>query len=190
MLRVYATIEKSEFGGTMKDQKKNLANWVGEIHRGAYERYFDGENMLRNTMNDPNSFYDAASTALMAATVYRASNVMGRHDYVRFAERSRLTLFTPNSGPFTNQNWTSFSDYEYFTTDGWLRPVVDPVNVGSRLENGRSAEAQAFVVMLHSAWRDWTWAGEKGKNAAVGRVGASFAVVCVSFVASTVALLL
>ncbi|RXW13048.1 hypothetical protein EST38_g12804, partial [Candolleomyces aberdarensis] len=40
MLRVYATIEQSEFSGGMKNQKKDLKNWVREIHRGVYERYF------------------------------------------------------------------------------------------------------------------------------------------------------
>ncbi|KAJ2927950.1 hypothetical protein H1R20_g9152, partial [Candolleomyces eurysporus] len=168
MLRVYATIEQSEFSGGMKNQKKDLKNWVREIHRGVYERYFDGENILRNYLNDPNTFYDTASTALLAATVYRASTVMDTHTYVPYAERSRLTLFTPNTGPYSNTNWTGFSNYEHFTSDGWLRPVVNPTSVGESMGNGGSPEAQAFVVMMHSAWRDWRWAGEKGKNAAVG----------------------
>lgn len=40
MLRVYATIDNSRFSGGMKNQKKDLKNWVEEIHRGVYERYF------------------------------------------------------------------------------------------------------------------------------------------------------
>ncbi|KAJ3504288.1 hypothetical protein NMY22_g17976 [Coprinellus aureogranulatus] len=173
MLRVYATIDHSKWSGKMKNEKKDLKKWVNEIHKGVYERYFDGENLLRNYLNDPNTFYDAASTSLLAATVYRASTVMDTHTYVPYAERSRLTLFTPNSGPWTNTNWTRFADYEYFTSDGWLRNVVDPVSIKERLGDGRSPEAQAFVVMMHSAWRDWRWAGEKGKNAATRTVGAS-----------------
>ena len=89
---------------------------------------------------------------------------MDTHTYVRYAERSRLTLFTPNSGPYSNTNWTGFSNYEHFTTDGWLRPVVNPVSIGASMSGGGSPEAQAFVVMMHSAWRDWRWEGEKGKN--------------------------
>ncbi|KAJ2914327.1 hypothetical protein MD484_g6070, partial [Candolleomyces efflorescens] len=116
MLRVYATIDNSDFSGGMKNQKKDLKNWVQEIHKGVYERYFDGENLLRNT-------------ALLAATAYRASTVMDTHTYVRYAERSRLTLFTPNSGPYSNTNWTGFSNYEHFTTDGRLRPVVNPASI-------------------------------------------------------------
>ena len=40
MLRVYATIDNSDFSGGMKNQKKDLKNWVQEIHKGVYERYF------------------------------------------------------------------------------------------------------------------------------------------------------
>ncbi|KAF6753906.1 Six-hairpin glycosidase-like protein [Ephemerocybe angulata] len=187
MLRVYATIDKSKFSGKMKSQKKDIKNWVQEIHKGVYERYFDGENLLRNHLNDPNTFYDAASSALLASTVYRASTVMGQHKYVPYAERTRMTLFTPNTGPWTNTNWTRFGDYQYFTTDGWLRPVVDPMNTGNQGQN--SPEAQAFVVLLHSAWRDWRWAGEKGKNAA-GRIAASYSTVLVSALSIAVGSLL
>jgi hypothetical protein len=177
MLRVYATIDHSKWSGKMKNEKKDLKKWVEEIHKGVYDRYFDGENILRNYLNDPNTFYDAASTALMAASVYRASTVMDIHTYVPYAERSRITLFTPNSGPWTNQNWTRFTDYEYFTTDGWLRPVVNPTSIKEKLDDGQSPEAQAFAVMMHSAWRDWRWAGEKGKNAADRALGSCAAVV-------------
>lgn len=79
-----------------------------------------------------------------------------------------MTLFTPNTGPYSNQNYSGFSNYEWFTNDGWLRPVVNPVNIGQSMPNGGSPEAQAFVIMMHSAWRDWRWAGEKGKSAANG----------------------
>ncbi len=37
--------------------------------------------------------------------------------------------------------------------DGWLAPVVDPLNVG--IEGSQSPEGEAFSLMLHAAWRDW-----------------------------------
>lgn len=51
------------------------------------------------------------------------------------------------------------------------------------MSSGGSPEAQAFVVMMHSAWRDWRWEGERGKNAAIGShagVGLSSVLLAVS----------
>jgi hypothetical protein len=149
--------------------------------------------MVHNYLTDNGTFYDAAATALLAATVYRASTLMDEHEFVPFAERTRMTLFTPNGGvgadgngyvrhlslPFCRSNSTTtsysteFSDYEFFTDDGWLRPVSNPTSKADVLANGESPEAQAFVLMMHAAWRDWRDEGEIGmaSGAAAGLTG-------------------
>jgi len=45
-----------------------------------------------------------------------------------------------------------FADTPHFTVDGWLAPVVDPLNY--EVEGAQSPEGQAFALMLQSAWRD------------------------------------
>ncbi|EAU81654.1 hypothetical protein CC1G_02670 [Coprinopsis cinerea okayama7 len=163
MLRVYATIKHSKFGDDMDDELDDLEDWVQEIHEGVYRHYFDSESLVHNYLNDNRTFYDASATALLAATVYRASVLLDEHDYIPYAERTRMTLFTPHGGVGANTNRSAFEDYEFFTTDGWLRPVVNPVSIREVLDNGRSSEAQAFVVMMHAAWEDWRAQGEEGK---------------------------
>ncbi len=36
MLRVLGTIQHSQYSSNMKEQAKNLTNWVSEIHTGIY----------------------------------------------------------------------------------------------------------------------------------------------------------
>ena len=36
MLRVLATIRNSQYASTLKDQQKDLGNWVREIHDGMF----------------------------------------------------------------------------------------------------------------------------------------------------------
>jgi len=53
---------------------------------------------------------------------------------------------------------------DHFTPDGYLSPVVDPHSYG--FQGNVSAEGQAFVIELQSAWRDWVLDGAKGANGA------------------------
>ena len=88
--------------------------------------------------------------------------LLGQHTYVPFAERCRKTLFnTTSAAPNTNGTAT-LAGYQHLTTDGWLTPVVNPHMYG--LEGSESAEAQAFVVQLHAAHRDWVLAGSVGEK--------------------------
>ncbi|KAH9083466.1 glycoside hydrolase family 105 protein [Lactarius deliciosus] len=58
----------------------------------------------------------------------------------------------------------AFASTPHFTDDGWLAPVVDPLNFVA--EGAQSPEGQAFTLMLQSAWRDWSAAGSPGANVA------------------------
>ncbi|KAF9482875.1 hypothetical protein BDN70DRAFT_874465 [Pholiota conissans] len=173
MLRVLMTIRQSEFANTFKNEQTDLANWVQEIHAGIYP-HLDSTNIFTNYADQPatadRNFYDASSTAILASTVYRASLLLNQHTYLPFAERIRTTLFSTSESPPTSNDTTALSGYQHFTSEGWLTPVVNPHSYG--LEGNQSAEAQAFVVQLHAAHRDWVLAGSK--SAAVSDRSLSF----------------
>ncbi|KAF9264290.1 hypothetical protein L218DRAFT_943757 [Marasmius fiardii PR-910] len=154
LLRVWSTVAKSEFAGQFTQQQNNLIDWVKEVHEAVWP-FLPDTNTFNNYVDIPaglinDSFPDAASGALLAASAYRLSVLTGEHKYVAQAENIRNTLFTPF------QNGT----YLHFTEDGWLQPVVDP-HWYSRA-GGKSAEGQAFVLMMYAAHRDWVAAGSNG----------------------------
>ncbi|KAF4588080.1 hypothetical protein AB1N83_011516 [Pleurotus pulmonarius] len=153
MLRVLATIQNSEYDRNMVHQQADLAHWVGEIH-GAIYPLLDDTNIFPNyasrAVNDSGNFYDAAGTALLAATVYRVSLYWGDHSHISFAQRCRETLYADNG----NQS--------HINAEGWLQPVVNPHSFG--VEGSRSPEAQAFVLDLEAAYRDWVNEGSNGST--------------------------
>jgi hypothetical protein len=60
-----------------------------------------------------------------------------------------------------------------FSTDGVLIPVVDPYSVGVQA-TAVSAEAQAFVVQMHEAWKDWKRATKTIKGSSGQRCASLF----------------
>ncbi|KAK2467552.1 hypothetical protein APHAL10511_000407 [Amanita phalloides] len=175
MLRVLATVKSSQYATSLQSEQIDLADWVIEIQNAMYS-YLDSTYIFGNYPNQhishPN-FYDAASTAMLTSTVYRLSLLWGYHKHLPIAERSRQALFSQNSSLSSTSDstsdsnssfFTALSDMNHFTPDGYLRPVVDPRSFGT--EGNVSAEGQAFVIELHSAWRDWVAAGDQGANGA------------------------
>jgi hypothetical protein len=180
MLRVLATIMRSEFSSALKKQQVDLTNWVKEIHSGMYSnlvslsflidsssstspalpclRFITQDNtyLFRNYADDNSTFYDAASTALLASTVYRISVLRGDHSHIAQAEASRKALSWSNS--------SYGSGTQHITADGWLTPVVNPLEYG--VEGSNSPEGEAFVLEMQAAWRDWVAAGSKGVSGA------------------------
>lgn len=129
----------------------------------------DSTNVFTNYADQPASaagnFYDASSTAILASTVYRASVLLNQHTYLPFAERSRTTLFNTTAALPTANDTAALTGYQHLTSEGWLTPVVNPHSYG--VEGNQSAEAQAFVIQLHAAHRDWVLAGSKTVSAAL-----------------------
>ena len=154
-------------------------------------------NLFKNYADstDSTNFDDAASTALLAATVYRLSLLTGTHTYLPFAERCRTALFSTNasatdavaaaastssstsSSASTTETHTASASASasatpsafaataaHFSSDGWLTPVVNPDAYG--VQGANSPEGEAFVLQLHSAWRDWVADGARGANGA------------------------
>ena len=154
---------------------------------GLFKNYADN-----TTGNSTSNFDDASSSALLAATVYRLALLTGNKTYVPEAERTRAAIFATNGtmasatffpGPSSPTSTAqppaslstsddAFANSPHFTADGWLSPVVDPLNIG--VEGGMSPEGEAFALMLHAAWRDWSAAGSPGAPdsapASLGRV--------------------
>jgi len=142
---------------------------------GLFKNYAD-----RTKGNSTSNFDDASSSALLAATVYRLALLTGNKRFVPEAERTRAAIFATNgtmasaalspsspsstaqppSSPSSTSTSDAFANSPHFTSDGWLSPVVDPLNVG--VEGGKSPEGEAFALMLHAAWRDWSEAGSPG----------------------------
>ncbi|KAI0052773.1 hypothetical protein FA95DRAFT_1553040 [Auriscalpium vulgare] len=208
MLRVLGTMKNSQFSSSFKSEIKDLGTWTSNIHSGMFP-LLQSNNLFKNYPDDSNStnFDDAASTALIASTVYRLALLTGTHHYIPQAEKIRQTLFSASSSnarraygyplypradssPAPSSTATSpsspasssaaaepsasaFASAAHFSEDGWLTPVVNPDNYGT--QGSDSPESEAFVLMLHSAWRDWAAAGSPGANGAgalvAGRTG-------------------
>ena len=89
-------------------------------------------------INDPTTFPDSASTALIAAVTYRMAVLTGNYTLIPNAN-SALTVIR-NS----------------VNEDGWLLNTVDPETFNTPSLPGQfSPEGQAFVLLLHAAWRDF-----------------------------------
>ncbi|KAJ7632632.1 Six-hairpin glycosidase [Roridomyces roridus] len=102
MLRVLATMKNSPYSKSFSSQQKDLGNWVKEIHSAMFAQ-IDSTNIFTNyadqSINTTGSFYDTASTTLLASTVYRASLLLNDHSHLPNAEKCRQALYatSPNS---------------------------------------------------------------------------------------------
>ncbi|KAJ4471982.1 Six-hairpin glycosidase-like protein [Lentinula aciculospora] len=168
MLRVLATIQSSSFASDMSSEQDDLANWVFEIHAAMYPHLDTSSNLFFNYADEMNTFLDAASTALLASTVYRLSLLRSVHHYLPDAEKCRETLFMSNS-----------SGLVHFSSDGWLTPVVNPDYFSA--EGSDSPESQAFILELQAAWTDWVNDGSQGANGGskTGSLGGGTIIVAV-----------
>ncbi|KAF5335762.1 hypothetical protein D9611_009663 [Ephemerocybe angulata] len=167
MLRVHATIKNSAFSKSMKNQMKDLQVWVEEVHKAMYAQADSTHifpNYLERGVTEKGNFYDASGTALVAATVFRASIEIGKSKYLNDAQNSWDAIFSTTSTQADGAS--TFTDYPHFTQDGWLQPVVNPHSYGQ--EGKQSPEGQAFVVMLYAARRDWEENGVAGLKVQVG----------------------
>ncbi|KAH7343911.1 hypothetical protein B0J17DRAFT_693554 [Rhizoctonia solani] len=154
MLNVATIIDKS--GKNMTTQASDLKGWASEILDGTFAR-LDSDYLVPNYMDDSghastdDTFGDAAASALLAATVYRAVNMWPADvgaSYIDNADKIKESVMAK------------------ITDLGLLPPIVDPV---SWHEKGiLDTEAQAFGIMMYAAWRDWangvqcSWVTEHG----------------------------
>ncbi|KAG8795856.1 hypothetical protein FRC12_008579, partial [Ceratobasidium sp. 428] len=78
MLRVLATIRGSQWANPLKSQTRDLENWTSEILDATWS-HLNSDGLFYNYADDPSTFPDAASTALLAACTYRLALVSGVH---------------------------------------------------------------------------------------------------------------
>lgn len=91
---------------------------------------------LFNVLDGPNSFADTASTALLASVTYR------------------MATFTNNTSllPYANKALNLVKSS--IDNDGWLFGTTDPYTFHTPSPpTQHSPEGQAFVLLLHAAWR-------------------------------------
>ncbi|KAG6334806.1 hypothetical protein ID866_4278 [Astraeus odoratus] len=137
MLRVAVTIQKTTFYPSMKSQVSELISWVKEILDGEFAA-LTPENLVPDYLTGGPTFGDASSSTALASVAYRAATLWPElfcSNYTDTAAKIRNAVL----GGITNL--------------GTLSPVVNPL---VWTETGLlSTEAQAFGLMLFSAWRDY-----------------------------------
>jgi hypothetical protein len=140
MARVLATVRKSAFETVNAEQA--LVNMIQRIINGVMTFDTDDSGLLRNRLNDETWFGEAAGTSMLAATVFRMAVLEPRtfgESYTQWAVRKMEVV-------------SRCVD----TETGIVGPVVNPTKDEHRAPlDGISPEAQAFVVLMFAAWRDW-----------------------------------
>ncbi|EIN09188.1 hypothetical protein PUNSTDRAFT_68092 [Punctularia strigosozonata HHB-11173 SS5] len=142
MVRVFATYTQSSWYLATAGRRAELINWITDIHAAMYAHQHSS-GLFHNYADDRSTFLDAASAALLASTVYRLASLTGIETFIAQAERTREGLFAPNPN----------GSFAHFDADFWLKPVGNPYNYAA--PGSRSPEAQAFVIELQAAYRDW-----------------------------------
>jgi len=154
MLRVLQTFNHSSQGHRFEGHQTNLTRWIGEITDAAWARQQKDGSIL-NVIDDPLSFADTASTALLASVTYRMAT------FNATSAVSKPVLAADKALAFVKAN---------IDKDGWVQNAVDPIAFNVPLKEGEhSPESQAFVLMLHAAYRDWQKYLLEPKKPAVGK---------------------
>ncbi|KAI0069973.1 Six-hairpin glycosidase [Panus rudis PR-1116 ss-1] len=137
MLRVLETIRRSPHSHRFEREKIDLASWTQEIIDNSW-KYQQTNGTLLNALDDPASFADSSSTALLAATTYRLAALTGDLSHIPAANKAFKVI------------------KESIDEDGWLLNTVDPFTFNTPSKPGEhSPEGQAFALLLHAAWRDY-----------------------------------
>ncbi|KIM83914.1 hypothetical protein PILCRDRAFT_68878 [Piloderma croceum F 1598] len=139
MLRVMETMNNSAYANQLVAQTSNMTSWINEIMTGVWTYQQQESGALLNILDDPTSFVDSSSTALLSSVAYRMATLTNNNTYVTSANKALS---------FVSQN---------INANGWLQNTVDPYTFWTpTAANGSSAEGQAFVLLMHAAWRDYT----------------------------------
>ncbi|KAA1465984.1 hypothetical protein DENSPDRAFT_830706 [Dentipellis sp. KUC8613] len=140
MLRVLETIKKSDASSSMYGQQHNLTIWINEILNGTWANQ-KPNGTLFNTLDDPASFADTSSTALLASVTFRMAALTNNTSHIDAAYRA-LSLVRGSV-----DQW------------GWLQGTVDPITFSTPTQpGGSSPEGQSFVLLLQSAWSQYVTA--------------------------------
>ncbi|KAF8665575.1 hypothetical protein AX16_000033 [Volvariella volvacea WC 439] len=135
MLRVLQTLNHTAQAERFTRQQADLREWIDEILEASWD-YQRPNGAVYNVIDDDESFTDTAATALLAAVTYRMAAITGDARHL----------------PFANRAFNLIKDS--IDEDGWLLDTTDPYTFHQPSPPGQySPEGQAFVLLLHSAWR-------------------------------------
>ena len=137
MISTLQAINKSTFAKPMSKQSDDLVAWINQVLEGSFATQIN-TGMLRNYMHqdgNPAAFPDSAGTALLAGCSYRFAAMGYGNKTIPAADRAFVAL------------------KQALSSDGYLTGAVDPVSWERQTD--RSAEAQAFVLMLQARHRDY-----------------------------------
>lgn len=141
--RVLATLKHWPTSSTWTGEAQSLVQYAKEVIDGAIQVGADSRSgLFRNYITQPDSFPEAAGTAMIAASIYRlavlAPETFGTSQYLQGADKLRAAVV------------------KTVGSDGRLSPVVNPYQY---LQNtpytNVSPEAQDFAVFLYAAHRDY-----------------------------------
>ncbi|GJE84408.1 six-hairpin glycosidase [Phanerochaete sordida] len=137
MMRVLQTIMHSNQARQFDAQQADLTAWITEILAATWQHQ-QPSGTLTNVIDDSTTFPDSSSTALLAAVTYRLAVLTADYSLVAPANRALN---------YIRQNVNG---------DGWLLNTVDPETFNTPSKPGEySPEGQAFVLLLHAAWKDF-----------------------------------
>lgn len=143
MSRILATLVHSPYASQTLREQDSLVNMTKSIIDAAIKADTHSSGLLRNYLDDESWFGEVAGTALMAAASLRMAvltpEVFGAKEYTEWAERKVEAV-----GRHVNSE------------TGIAAPVVNSLKERQRTPlEGVNPEAQAFVVLIFAAWRDW-----------------------------------
>ncbi len=143
MMRVYATIQQSQFNDAMQSQKSDLQSWTEEIITAA-SGMTSKDGLVHNYMDNSSTFEDTAGSAMLASTAYRLSTLGLNSDHIKFALQIHSTIAK-----------------KYINGTGYLVNTVDPLSFAQQATTSGSPEGQSFVVMMEGAYREYIAQGGK-----------------------------
>lgn len=137
MMRVLSTMNHTSDARRFADHQANLTKWIDEIltESWSHQRPDGG---LFNVIDDPKSFMDTSSTALIASVTYRMA--VFRNDTSLIPAANRALKLVKNN----------------VDGDGWLQNTVNPITFRDPLPTTEhSPEGQAFLLLLQAAWHSF-----------------------------------
>jgi hypothetical protein len=160
MLRVMETMTNSIYADDLVAQTNNMTSWINEILTGVWVNqvglcvsrllppivtstsHQQANGTLLNVLDDPTSFADSSSTALLSSVTYRMAAITSDTTHVVSANNALLLVS------------------QSLDANGWLQNTVNPYSFWTpTTAGGYSAEGQAFVLLMHAAWRDYVAVG-------------------------------
>jgi len=87
MLRVLQTLDHSSEARHFAGRQANLTTWIQEIIASAWS-YQQEDGTLLNVIDDPNSFADTSSTALLASVTYRMATASNNESLISAANKA------------------------------------------------------------------------------------------------------